>query len=758
MNFKIFRKVKKQHLLLGLVLGFVIILLPLHWAGASIGTIFINAVKSIVFAWFGATLIIAVPLSLGLLKLSEIIFTWSVNPELVGSVTNNTFVMTAWGIVRDFSNMFFILIFVIIGIATALRIKAYEVKKTLPRLIIIALLINFSPVICGLVIDAANIFMNFFLTSGAGGFNTTISLSTSAGAEFAGAVTSAWGNWYEFFNGVIFFRLLGIIVFNIFGAITLFLFAILFLVRNIALWILVILSPLAFFSYILPATKKIIFDKWKKEFIKWSFIGLTGSFFIYLSQLMIAVLLEEIKAPATGSMEFGGQTLNTLIKSSIPILFLVIGFFITVSTSAMGTKAISAIAKRGAKYFDPTTKKGRDAIGRLRHGIKETRNKVVAKIPGVQKISQRVLNKTPEEREKEWDDAGKLKKTGKVAGRVLYSYKRREKRAKKMIEAGSDTKLKKVESAKKKADGLKTSDSRRAQWKVARTKEERSGAMQSVVENREFKKYSKEEQKRAMRDAAEVSPDAAKKLYKAAPHVAIEMRNEYKGKMKTATKQGNFGEVRRISHTMKKSGLLLSPKDKKEGHKTFGDKLASSIQTKDIPSMDPKAFEDKEFSAGVAKLWGSAKVKAVGRELGSSGTRGIQQAVDEMGETNLKKENFSLFKYLEGNTGSEFGLASPEVERGRERRQDEQKRQEDGKVIPTVYQAREKAEKEEEELQDWLDKLEKKKGNQGHQPKQDKLGEEVINSPEGKITISEKAKKEKAKIDKKLGEDVLGGE
>jgi hypothetical protein len=261
-----------------------------------------------------------------------------------------------------------------------------------------------------------------------------------------------------------------------------------------------------------------------------------------------------------------------------------------------------------------------------------------------------------------------------------------------------------------------------------------------------------------MRDAAEVSPDTAKKLYKAAPHVAIEMRNEYKGKMKTATKQGNFGEVRRISHTMKKSGLLLSPKDKKEGHKTFGDKLASSIQTKDIPSMDPKAFEDKEFSAGVAKLWGSAKVKAVGRELGSSGTRGIQQAVDEMGETNLKKENFSLFKYLEGNTGSEFGLASPEVERGRERRQDEQKRQEDGKVIPTVYQAREKAEKEEEELQDWLDKLEKKKGNQGHQPKQDKLGEEVINSPEGKITISEKAKKEKAKIDKKLGEDVLGGE
>ena len=292
-----------------------------------------------------------------------------------------------------------------------------------------------------------------------------------------------------------------------------------------------------------------------------------------------------------------------------------------------------------------------------------------------------------------------------------------------MIEADSDTKLKKVEAAKKKADELRTSDSRRNQWKTASTKEQRSGAMQSIVENREFASYSKEEQKKAMREASSIHPDTAKKLYKAAPHIAIETRNEYQEDMKRATAQGNFKKARQISHTMKKSGFLLSQKDKEQGYKTFGDKLADSIQTKDIPSMDPKAFDDKEFLASTTKLWGSTKVKAVGRELGSSGIKGIQQGIDEMGKGNLEKENFSLFKYLEGNAGSEWGLATPDVKRGEERignEREKQKTQNNGEVIPTVHQAREKAEKEEEELQKWLDSLEKKRENQGHQHKSKK--------------------------------------
>ena len=764
MNLKTFIKIRKQHVLLGLVFGFIMILLPIHWTMAGLGTMMIGAVKFMVFAYLSTVFIVLVPISLALFKLSEIVLTWSINPESFGNITDNIFVITAWGMVRDFSNMFFVLIFVAIGIATALRVKAYEIKKTLPRLLGVALLINFSPVICGLVIDMANIFMNFFLTAGASGFNQTISMSSSAGGQYLAAIESAWGNWHQFITGVFFFRLLSVFLFNIFGSLVLFLFATLFLVRNIALWVLVILSPLAFFSYILPATKKIIFDKWKKEFIKWSFIGLTGSFFLYLSQLMLAIQTDQIKSPPTESMEFGGGTLSDLIVSTIPVLFLLIGFFITVSTSAMGTKAISAMAKRGLKYFDPTTKKGRDAIGRLRKGTKQTTDKVVSRIPGVQKISQRVLDKTPEERKAEWTEAGGLKKTGKVAGRVLYSYKRREKRAARMTEALSETKLKKAETAKKEADKARTAETRRVQWKMAKTKEERSGVMESIVENREFANYSKEEQKRVMKEAALVHPKTAQKFYRAAPDTAIEMRDEYKTQIKKEIKQNNFGRARIIKQTMSKSGLILSKEDNAKGYKTFGDKLAGSIQVKDIPLMDPAAFKNKEFLAGTTKLWGGTKMKAVERELGRTGVQEIQQGVDEMGKTNLQRENYSLFKFIEGNAGSEIGLGLPDEARGRRELIERRKKiNGDEKEIPTIYQAREKGEGEEEALiKNFID-LEAKKRGEKHRPKENKLGEEVggeeiIETPEGKITISKKAKKQEAKINKKLGEEIGGGE
>jgi len=160
--------------------------------------------------------ILAVPLSYGCLALGQIILNWASNPNLTGGVVRNSFVMDAWGIVRDFTNLFFILIVVAIGIATALRIKSYEVKKTLPRLILVAILINFSPVICGVVIDASNIFMNFFLTAGSAGFGETMTLSSAVGDYMINICKNAMGNLSEIWKGILFFKLLIITIFNFF--------------------------------------------------------------------------------------------------------------------------------------------------------------------------------------------------------------------------------------------------------------------------------------------------------------------------------------------------------------------------------------------------------------------------------------------------------------------------------------------------------------------------------------------------------------
>ena len=77
----------------------------------------------------------------------------------------NEFVFYGWSIVRDFVNMFFILILIIIGLSTSLQFETYRWQKTLPRLVAVALLVNFTPVILGIFIDAANIMMNYFVSS-----------------------------------------------------------------------------------------------------------------------------------------------------------------------------------------------------------------------------------------------------------------------------------------------------------------------------------------------------------------------------------------------------------------------------------------------------------------------------------------------------------------------------------------------------------------------------------------------------------------
>ena len=71
--------------------------------------------------------------------------------------TNSTFIPEAWGVVRDLSNLFFILILLYIGIKMILGLGGHDVKKMVVQVIIMALLINFSMFFSKIIIDSANI-------------------------------------------------------------------------------------------------------------------------------------------------------------------------------------------------------------------------------------------------------------------------------------------------------------------------------------------------------------------------------------------------------------------------------------------------------------------------------------------------------------------------------------------------------------------------------------------------------------------------
>jgi len=102
-------------------------------------------------------------------------------------ITTTSVVTVGWGITRDFANMFFILI--LLGIALDfILFNSFGVKRALPTLILVALLINFSLPLAGVVIDFANVFTAYFmeqLQSGCGIDDTNCSFSEAIAQRLA---------------------------------------------------------------------------------------------------------------------------------------------------------------------------------------------------------------------------------------------------------------------------------------------------------------------------------------------------------------------------------------------------------------------------------------------------------------------------------------------------------------------------------------------------------------------------------------------
>ena len=147
--------------------------------------------------------------------------------------------------------------------------------------------------------------------------------------------------------------------------------------RIMALWILVILSPLAFISYVFPASKK-FYEMWKNNFIQWCIIGAPAGLFYFIAAKMIEKGSGIPNPPAFNrSAIFAGQfgtasqsffqSLTGMFSLFIPGIFLIIGFLFALKTSAMGADIITSRAGKawsGLKnYASQATKTGAKYAG-----------------------------------------------------------------------------------------------------------------------------------------------------------------------------------------------------------------------------------------------------------------------------------------------------------------------------------------------------------------------------------------------------------
>lgn len=199
-----------------------------------------------------------------------------VNVAQFGNIIDVDTVIQGWVIIRDLCNMFFILILLIIAFATILRQENFSAKKLLPKLLIMAVLINFSKSIFGLLIDFSQVimltFVNGFAEFGPGNFINMFQTHKIL-AMWQGAPVNSWGVVVTIMASVITLMITDIVVLVIIAVLV---------ARIVMLWIYTILSPLVFMGFAVPALQKYTGKVWE-DFTKQLVVGPVLAFFIWLA-------------------------------------------------------------------------------------------------------------------------------------------------------------------------------------------------------------------------------------------------------------------------------------------------------------------------------------------------------------------------------------------------------------------------------------------------------------------------------------------
>ena len=321
----------------------------------------VNVAKETIDGLILATGQMIISFSFFLMGLGQSLLTNVINSNFIqGAITTDKVVVDGWTAVRDFANMFIVLGFMVIGIATILRIREYEAQKLLPTLIIIALLINFSLLICGLIIDGSNITINYFLagaiSQGGGDITNTIQDAVTKTATGDNLKTALKNSNWSLFGSIIASSCLYAIV----SGMLFIMYAALFIFRKAALMCLVILSPLAFVCYVFPVTKP-IWSKWWGQFTQWAIVGIPAMFFIYLgSKMAISTFSAKDLDIATDPLSF-----------FVPVAFLYFAYTLTFQISAIGAAgivgaasgAMGFVAGRSTGAIGSATKRLGDATG-----------------------------------------------------------------------------------------------------------------------------------------------------------------------------------------------------------------------------------------------------------------------------------------------------------------------------------------------------------------------------------------------------------
>lgn len=275
---------------------------------------------------------------------------------------NSEGMLLAWGILRDVGNILILFGFIYAGVMMVLDLHSFDARKAIPRLIIFAVLLNFSLFTGEAIVDVSNV-LSAKLYQQAGqsifkscngataltectnqvGIAEVIIQDTGLGSSYSfskdgtsGGATQLGGddhirNLLAYIGVTI---LMGIVLILLLAA------SLMLLMRAITLVILLITSPIGFVGFAIPQLES--------QARKWWETLLSNAFFAPIFLLLLFIGLKVMDG-LRGSIGEGDQTLinalsnpNVSIGSILIVFSLIVGFFLAALMFAKNSGAAGA--------------------------------------------------------------------------------------------------------------------------------------------------------------------------------------------------------------------------------------------------------------------------------------------------------------------------------------------------------------------------------------------------------------------------------
>ena len=249
------------------------------------------------------------------------------------TTNQNSGIYLAWVIMRNISNVAFIVAFLVIIYSqlTSIGISNYGVKKMLPRLVIAAVLVNLSFTICAILLDLSNIAGYAFQDAFMGIKNTisTVGENTGVGWTWSEVIVMILSNG-ALAGGVVATvamgaELLPLALSALVGiGLVLLLVLLIMAARQALIVILIIISPLAFVCYLLPGTEK-WFKKWRDLFLTMLVFFPAFAVIFGGAQLAGIIIIQNATGANGGIMQILGMVVQVIPLALTPIILKLSG-------------------------------------------------------------------------------------------------------------------------------------------------------------------------------------------------------------------------------------------------------------------------------------------------------------------------------------------------------------------------------------------------------------------------------------------------